>query len=284
MPTSVFISHGGADTQTARRVADELRKHGLVVALDREQLRQGDVFLRFMEKALSDCTYCLLLWSQAAAKGKWVAIEWEAALYRAVEEARSFLLIGCLDAEPLPALLAPRLRASLSPDLYPGLTELLDLARRDAVAEGESNRPVAKARVPLTQDDSGTTIYVTSELFGITQPLRVDLTIPAGVHLDRLVADLRLPMQHDHQGIMGVTYEYRFAHDETPIARNKSLAAQGIGQDAVLWLEVEMKPFARHVPVAGQLAGATFRGPDAGAGAAFQSLLDAVNAAGLGAP
>lgn len=286
MGHSIFISHGGPDSAIALKVADELRGSGLEVALDREQLRQGDVFLQFMEKSLSECTYCLLLWSAAAAKGKWVAVEWEAALYRAIQESRRFLMIGCLDQQPLPALLAPRLRTTLYPALYPGLAELLALFSEDLAAEEVSSRPIANAKVLVTDDESGTTVYVTSELFGITQPLKLDLEVPSGVHLDRLIANFGLPKQQDHQGVMGVTYEYRLVHDDVALARSVSLASQGVEKGAVLWLEVEIKPFARGAPVTGQLSGARFRGESAAGGdtvRARKSLLEAIQAAGLGA-
>ncbi|HSN85749.1 MAG TPA: TIR domain-containing protein [Thermoanaerobaculia bacterium] len=260
MPESIFISHAGPDSARALEVAKELETNGLKVEIDREQLRQGDRFLKFMEEALSECDYCLLLWSEAASKGKWVAVEWEAALYRAVEESRRFLLIGRLDAQPLPALLGPRLRVDLFPKLYPGLTELLALWQEDVAAAEASGRPVARAKVSVTEDHAGATVYLTSELFGITQPLRLDLAVPAGIHLDRVVADLGLPKQLDSHGVMGVSYEYRLVHDDRPIHRAKSLAAQGVREGDVLWLEVEMTPFAKGKPVGGQLGRALFRG------------------------
>jgi len=279
MPDSVFISHAGPDSPVALEVAKELEAKGLDVQVDREQLRQGDRFLHFMEQALSGCDYCLLLWSEAAAKGKWVAVEWEAALYRAIQESRRFLFIGRLDPQPLPALLGPRLRVNLFPALYPGMAELLAEWQKDLAAEQASGRPVANGRKALEEDGKGETVYLTSELFGLTQPLKLDLDVPAGVPLDRVVADLGLPRRLDHRGVMGVTYEYRFAHEDAPLARAKSLSAQGVSAGAVLWLEVEMKPFAAGEAVAGQLGQATFRGDES---ALRRPLTEAVKAAGFG--
>jgi hypothetical protein len=280
---SVFISHSGADIPTARAVTAELRKNGLEVALDREVLDQGDVFLAFMEEALASSTYCLLLWSHAAAQSKWVAVEWQSALYRTVQEARRFLLIGTLDDEQVPALLAPRLRTALYPALYPGLDALLAMWRADTAAEQTAQRPVASATVPLAQDEGAPTVYLSSELFGITLPLRLDLSEPAGVHIDRLAAQLGLPRQLDYEGVMGVRYEYRLVLDDQPLERNRPLSAQGVGPGTVLLLEVEMKPFAQSAPVAGQLAGARFRGKfAAGTSEGRKHLLAAIARAGLG--
>lgn len=286
MPNSVFISHAGPDSGVALGVANELQAKGLEVEIDREQLRQGDRFLQFMEKALSECDYCLLLWSESASKGKWVAVEWEAALYRAIQESRRFLLIGRLDEQPLPALLGPRLRVDLFPGLYPGLTELLELWLEDVAAEDASGRKVANAKKQVSEDETGAAVYLTSELFGLTQPMKLDLDVPSGIHLDRVVADLALPKQLDHQGIMGVSYEYRLVHDDERLERAKSLAVQGVREGAVLWLEVEMKPFAKGQAVDGELGSARFRGAGPGDMAVLEArraLLDAVVDAGLGA-
>lgn len=285
MPDSVFISHAGADSAIALRVAGELEEKGLRVEIDRERLRQGDRFLQFMEKALSQCDYCLLLWSEAAARGKWVEVEWEAALYRAINESRRFLLIGRLDQQALPALLGPRLRVNLFPELFPGLTELFTLWQEDTAAEEASGRPVANAKVPVAEDDDGITVYLTSELFGITQPLRLNPKIPAGVHLDRIVKELGLPGQQDYRGVMGVTYGYRLVtNGNEPVSRVRSLADHGVGEGEVLWLEVEIRPFAKGEAVEGDLSGGRFRGVPPGEAVvdARRTLLEAVARAGLG--
>jgi TIR domain len=279
---SVFISHAGPDSPVALRVAGELKAKGLNVAIDAEQLRQGDQFLRFMEDGLSRSDYCLLLWSKATTSGKWVAIEWEAALYRAIEESRRFLLIGRLDDEPLPALLGPRIRADLFPDLYPGLNDLFRVWSEDAAARAASGRPVANGTARLTEDTNGVTVYLTSELFGLTQPLRLDLDLPAGVHLDRVISGLGLPRRLHHQNVMGTEFAYRLMYDDARLDRARSLAAQGVREGAVLWLEVEMRPFAAGEPISGDLSTATYRGSAGDVSATRKVLFDAVSAAGFG--
>jgi hypothetical protein len=283
MATSVFISHAGPDAPAALRVADQLTSRGLTAVIDRGQLAPGDRFLRFMEDALAACDYCLLLWSRAAAGGRWVAVEWEAALYRAIEESRRFLLIGRLDAEPLPALLAPRLYVDLFPGLDPGLGELLSLCGRDAAAATASGRPVAAGTARVPQDPNGAAVYLTSDLFGLTQPLTLDLSLPAGVHLDRVITALNLPRRLDHQGVAGVEFSYRLARGEARIDRAVSLAAAGVRPGDVLWLEAEIRPFAAADPVSGALGQAVFRGIGDPADAR-RALLRAVTAAGFGMP
>jgi TIR domain len=282
MPDRVFVSHGGADSEKALAVARELESRGLQVDVDRDQLRTGDTFLKFMETALSACDYCLLLWSEAAARGKWVEVEWQAALYRTIEESRRFLLVGRLEAYTLPALLAPRLYTDLFPEIFPGLDSILSLWKSDDDAEKTSNRPVANGTKDLPADANGATVYLTSDLFGITQPLRLDLGVPAGIHLDQILKSLELPRELDHKGVMGVRYEYRLVRDNTSLTRAATLAAQGVEPGTVLWLEVEMKPYAKGAAVAGALTGATFRGGNDAERYARDALLDAISAAGMG--
>lgn len=128
MAKHVFISHAGSDSPAALEIAKQLTDGGLEITIDREELRGGDSFLSFMEQALSACDFCLLLWSKAASQGKYVQVEWEAALYRTLEESRRFLVIARLEDYPLPALLGPRLRVELFPDRAP------DVFLREALA------------------------------------------------------------------------------------------------------------------------------------------------------
>lgn len=277
----VFISHAGADSQAALEIAEALTELGLEVELDREQLRGGDSFLTFMESALSGCDYCLLLWSRAASEGKYVQVEWEAALYKTIEESRRFLLIGRLEDFPVPALLGPRLRVELFPDTQPGLDELQALFGEDSAAEEDSGRVVKLATVPAPEDPDGVPIYVTSELFGRTVPVSWDLRIPAAVHLDRFVDRMGLPRQQTAHGVVGVRFDYDFGLDGKVLARVEPLGAQGVGPHAVLWLQTTVTPFATTDPVAGQLTSATFRGADP-VSDGRKALLAAVHRAGLG--
>ena len=65
---TVFVSHSGSDSARAAAVADLLTGSGIEVRLDRKELRLGESFLSFMNSALNDSDYCLLLWSKNAAR------------------------------------------------------------------------------------------------------------------------------------------------------------------------------------------------------------------------
>lgn len=262
MSSKVFISHAGSDSPQAMKIAEVLSLAGISVMLDREEIKPGSSIISFMENALTGCDYCLLLWSEDASKRVWVQAEWEAAFYRTVQQSQTFLIIGRLEQYPLPLLLAPRRAVDLFPALYPGINQLIQIWRDDSAAANMSGRPVGPASIPIQEDRTGETIYITSDLFALTMPLRLDLSIPSGIHLDRLVSGLKLPRQFDYEGRLGVRLEYRFAYAGELLVRSKSLSEQGLRTGEILWLEVEMKPFASIPPIRGYLEPATFRGDE----------------------
>jgi hypothetical protein len=279
----VFISHAGADTSSAEAVSGILAAAGLETVLDRATVAVGDDFIAFMSDALDTSDYCLLLWSVAAAGRPWVQVEWEAALHRTVSESRRFLLVARLEAHGLPALLRPRLAVDLFPQLRPGVDRLVELCRADAHAGETSRRPVAPPQGDVLGDERGEAVYLTSELFAITVPLRVALDVPAGVHLDRIVTAFDLPHGFSHKDRLGVRINYRLAHDGVTLQRQPTLADQGVRTNDVLWLECELVPFAATTPAEGELQPVVFRSNEEGDRAtARREILAAVSRAGLG--
>ena len=262
MARVIFLSHAGEDSAQAALVAAGLQSAGIDVRFDRRELRLGDSFLAFMESGLSTSDYCLLLWSARAAKTPWVRLEWEAALYRSIQEKQSFLVAGLLEDVPLPALLAPRLRVDLFPDIQHGLAPIITTWQTDRAVESQTRRQVASAALREPTSTLTDTIYVTSELFGITVPLKVSLDEPAGLCLDRIVDGFRLPKVFDHEGRVGVRFGYQLRHDDTTLNRAGSLASQQVGDKAVLWLETSMTPYSQSNPIAGSLHPTAFRGLD----------------------
>ncbi len=285
----MFISHAGPDSARAAAVAEVLTSSGIDVRLDRKELCLGDSFLSFMNSALTDSDYCLLLWSQNAAGTPWVQMEWESALYRSVTEKRAFLVAGRLEDNPLPALLAARLRVDLFPELQPGIGQIVDTWRADRNAEQATQRPVASSPIAQQDDTEPNTVYVTSEAFAITVPVRVDLNAPAGMLLDRIVARAALPQVWQWEGKIGVRFTYTLMNDEKPLDRRKSLAVQDVADRSVLWLKTRMSQFSDAAPIQGSVLDVTLRYSVAFQPQNFSSLerareryLAAIRGAGLG--
>jgi hypothetical protein len=258
MSKTIFLSHAGADSVAAASVARHLAGEGIDVRFDRAELRLGDSFLTFMEKALSTSDSCLLLWSRSAAATRWVRLEWESALHRSVVENRAFLVVARLEDAAMPALLAPRLWVDLFPEMEPGLCAIVGTWRGDRAAEDTTQRPVAS--LARLEGQGPTTIYIASEAFAFTVPLKVDLAEPAGICLDRVTRSLRLPQTTHFSGPFQVRFAYRLLCDARALDPAAPLEAQGVREKTVLGLETTMTPFAAAKPIAGRPRGAAYRG------------------------
>jgi hypothetical protein len=175
------------------------------------------------------------------------------------EEKRAFLLAGRLEATPLPALLAPRLRVDLFPELQPGIRQVVDTWRGDREAETITQRPVAASPLSRPADPERNTVYVTSEAFGITVPVKADLDAPAGVLLDRIVDRARLPKVWQYEGRIGVRFSYTLMNGEQELDRGRPFSAQNVVDKSVLWLKTRMSPFSDAAPMEGSLTAMTFR-------------------------
>jgi len=256
---SVFISHASTNRVEAGCVRDLLSASDVFVRLDISEVCPGLSFVKFMESALAESDYCLLLWSRAAGESKWVAVEWEAALHRTVSDASSFLIVCRLENEEVPVLLRPRLFVDLYPEIEPGVDRVLALLRKDIIVGDRTERAVAKPRAALAEDSSGARIYVTSRLFGKTFPLQVRLDTPVVAVVEMIVSGLGLPrkIHSDHE--MGIRFDYGFAVDDRALAGNATLQEQGIAENSVLWLETSVGPFAGIEPVRRTDGRATYR-------------------------
>src|SRR5262252_370145 len=69
-PGRVFISYSRADIQFALRLADDLRKAGVVVWIDQRDIRAGEHWDIAIETALNSVTTVLVLLSPAACVSK----------------------------------------------------------------------------------------------------------------------------------------------------------------------------------------------------------------------
>lgn len=281
MTDNVFISHAGADWPQVAAIAQQIGAAGLNPVVDREELELGDSFIGFMERSLRSANYCLLLWSAAAARSPWVRAEWEAAFHRTVTESQRFLVVGCLDTHPVPELLRPRLRVNLFPDPLAGIDQLITLWNGDREAERVSRRPVCAPRCEPVEDLQGTAVYVSSELFGRTIPWRVTPELPAAVATEQIVTALGLPRRIDHEGRVGVAFNYRLALRDRPLAPDESLGTQGLNEHDLLWILTEAVPFAATDTVSGELGRGTFRDLSVAPPWAAAAIANRIRALGL---
>lgn len=262
--TVVFISYASADHERAERVADALEAAELGVRMDRRAITAGRSFIDFMESALSTSDHCLLLWSRAAAASVYVTAEWEAALDRSLVEARAFLVVGRLEDHPVPALLRPRLYVELFPSLEPGLHEVLRTLFGDLRAATTANAPVAPARIEAGGGPREVEVYVTSELFDVVAPVRLELKKPVAALVEELVKWLDLPRTLAHGDRVQITFRYGLRLDGVDLNRRERAEALGVVAGDVLELLCTVTPLVPVAPEAGGLGEARYRTPEPG--------------------
>lgn len=226
MSAKIFLSHASSETEQATRVASLLSATGLEPVIDADDVRPGDSFISFMNCAVADCDYCLLLWSRAASRGRWVREEWQTAYHRSVEKNQSFLVIGRLEELDTPPILRPRSWIELFPKLEPGIEKLVAMWRDDEAAAASSKRPVRPPRRPVPANTSGKPIYVTSKVFGKTFPFEVDLEAPVAVVTESVIEYLGAPRQQDYEGRMGSRYDYSLSNGRQTLDPVRSLKSK----------------------------------------------------------
>lgn len=269
----------------ADRVDKTLGAAGLDVILDRTDVAPGDSFVRFMNDGLGRADYCLLLWSKAAADGAWVQEEWHTAFLRTVREQQTFLIVARVEDHPLPWMLRHRLAVDLFGDFDAGMRTLADRFATDRAVAIRAQRPVVPLTARMTYVQYGDEIYVTSELFGCTTPVQVDLREPAAAALTRFVEEAGFPRQIGHDTVVGFHLRYALSDGERQLDGWRSLRDQGVLAGQLLWLETNLRLYAATVPEDGELTSVRFRR----IGATSQDdvrerLMTAIRRVGLGTP
>jgi hypothetical protein len=122
----VFISYAHADSEAARRIADELRKVELQVWLDASSLQPGQNWVAEIERALEDAGYLLALLSSVSLASQWVQREWTSMLTRQLGGKNGGIVIPVRleDVRP-PTLLQPLQYVDLFPDFNAGVARVV---------------------------------------------------------------------------------------------------------------------------------------------------------------
>ena len=123
--TGVFISHRGADSAAAERLARELRQLGAHdVWLDVDRIDIGDSIVAKIDDGLQNAT-ALILCLSSLGRSPWMDREWMAALARQLEGRSIRVLPARLTGGQLPAILSDIRSADLVADWNRGVADLL---------------------------------------------------------------------------------------------------------------------------------------------------------------
>jgi TIR domain-containing protein len=122
---NVFISHRGADTASAEKLATELRDKGRhQVWLDAWNINVGDSIVKRINEGLAG-EIALILCLSSIGSSDWMDAEWMSALARQLNGEKVKLLPARLSGGVLPPILADRKYANLVADWDRGVTSLL---------------------------------------------------------------------------------------------------------------------------------------------------------------
>ena len=102
----IFVSHSGADTEAARRLAEILHRNGLPAWFDKESLQPGDPWMPTLENAIQKASAMIVYIGRLGVRA-WVDREVRLGLVRNTQEPDAFRLIPVLGEGADPSLLPP---------------------------------------------------------------------------------------------------------------------------------------------------------------------------------
>ncbi|MCG3127089.1 MAG: hypothetical protein CHACPFDD_01947 [Phycisphaerae bacterium] len=101
----VFLSHSHKDKPFARRLADDLRRHGHVVWIDEGEIQVGDSLTEKIRDGIDRVDFVIAVISEHSVSSSWVRKELDLASNREMEAGRVIVLPALLGDVKLPGLL-----------------------------------------------------------------------------------------------------------------------------------------------------------------------------------
>jgi len=127
----VFLSHSSQDKDDVRRLAEDLRDHGVKVWLDEWEIKVGDHIIQKTQKGIADSDFLAIWLTVAAVMSHWVEREWMAKYHAEVVGGRVAVLPLLADGCEVPALLRDKRYADFRSDYFEGLDDLLEVLLPD---------------------------------------------------------------------------------------------------------------------------------------------------------
>ncbi|HYW43746.1 MAG TPA: toll/interleukin-1 receptor domain-containing protein [Bryobacteraceae bacterium] len=112
----IFLSHSGADTEAARQLAEILRRSGLDIWFDKDNLQPGDPWMATLEEAISRASAMIVYIGRSGIQA-WVDREVRLGLVRNTHTPDAFRFIPVLGEGADPARLPPFVRQQQYVDL-----------------------------------------------------------------------------------------------------------------------------------------------------------------------
>jgi len=252
---AVFISHAGPDSDFARWLAEGLGQVGITARLDQAEIRAGDNIVTWMNDAIGESDYLLVLLSPQTRDRYWVRMEWSSALMKEAHLRRAFVipvLLPGLQESDIPDLLRAKAFLDFRADVDAAFLQLVSRLKDDELAQRELGRlptpaprnVVAHIEAHLPFDSTAIDVIVHSNRFGRSFRLRVPPTATPSYLMGMLRETLNLKFSNvDHDLGVELSYTYTLRHDGQALPLNQTLADSGVkdGDRLALWIRVTLR-------------------------------------------
>ncbi len=121
----IFLSHSSVDKNSVRRLAADLRAHGIDVWLDEYEIRLGDVIVQKLQDGIEHCDFVAVWLTKKAIRSNWVQREWCTKFHDEIESGSTMVLPLLAEDCDIPAFLRGKRYADFRSDYHTGLRELL---------------------------------------------------------------------------------------------------------------------------------------------------------------
>jgi TIR domain len=241
----VFLSFAGPDRPMAKRLGGDLAARGFDAFIDEHSIAPGEEILLAINRALTNSSYCVLLWSRHTWDRPWVDMEWGAALARELDSRRSFLFVIRLDDSDMPLILATRRYLDASAGWEAAVAELVATWQRDRDA-GPNVFPAPGHTAAVDSSGVGEIeLYVRNRALSVSHVVRVASAV-TGPQLSALVAEaLELPeSESKFGGLVGARFTYELRHRDQPLP-DRPITDLGIGCGDTVDLLVQVEFVSR---------------------------------------
>ncbi len=251
----VFISHAGPDLPFAQRLADGLVKVGINTRLDQAEIKAGDNIVTWMNDAIGESDYLLVLLSPQSRDRYWVRMEWSNALMKEAHLRRAFvipvILPGLLDSE-IPDMLRAKAFLDFRSNEDAEFLKLVSRLKDDELAHRElghlptpaPRNVVEHIEEHLPVDGKAIEVIVHSNRFGRSFRLRVPLIATPSYLMGMLRDTLNLKFSNVDNALgVELSYTYYLRHNGQAITLNATLAEAGVkdGDRLELWIRVTLR-------------------------------------------
>jgi hypothetical protein len=141
----IFVSHAGADSTVADRLALDLRNAGHDTKVDTRELGLGDDSITFMNQSIADAHTVIILYSQHTQKAAWQNLEINAAVWNEVAQGGGTCIVVRLDDSPIPPLLGPKVYGKLDTSISSSFQQLVEAICKAILPDKTASSVVSEA-------------------------------------------------------------------------------------------------------------------------------------------